>query len=269
MTTAIKEMQATADAEPAVAALLEATVQTAGAVIAENFDEIGADYVDLGLTDGPDGPFASAEKSKLLAFADRLLKYLAGDESDLADINAALKAEVQLVATRYGAVAARVQKRANWKRFLLDQMARLLLNDPDAKTKSINLPYGTLSRKDFKQTYKLVDGDAAVALAKTMSRDKVKLTIESDLQTFETQLVNLVKEIEAKGVINGSIRDFIDRMVAGEAGISTATLELKWGAVKKEPAVALYAQPTAEHPQGQGVELVPARTEFGVQVTEG
>lgn len=249
-------------------ALKEATEQSLGSVIAENAEELADDLsvLDSGTIGGT---VDTANRSKLMAFADRLLKRLAGDEGETDDITAAAKAEVALVTSRYQALAQKVSKRAAWKRFCLERLTALLFPDGDAKTKSINLPYGTLSRKDYKPTFKLVDEAAAIVLAQTMARDKVQLTIESDLEAFENQLINVVREIEAKGSINGAIRAFIDRMVNCEAGTTTAALALKWGAVKKEPAVALYAQPTVAHPAGQGVEAVPARTVFSVEITEG
>lgn len=248
----------------------------------EGASELLNELVDGGVLDGCQvGPQAirHAERAKLLTMGDRLLKHLAGDEGEIDELTAAAKKEVELVTTRYQAVIAQASKRAAWKRFALEQLAAILFPDADAKKKSINLPYGTLGRRDFKGAPELVDEVAAVQRARETARQHVKVVWKGSLEELEDRLVTCFQKVERDSetvrYINGSpatvttsVREFIDQLIEvgleGESGF-TVKLELAWGALKKEPAVALFALERDGHPGG--VKMAGPRTEYFAEVT--
>lgn len=242
---------------------------TLGMVLASNTAELDDDLTPLHGTSFDQLDRGDVQRSTLLVVADRLLRRLAGDETRVSELNAACKAEVAMLTARYASAAMPLQKAAVWKRWCLEKMAAILLPDAKTKPKSINLPYGTLSRTDKAETHELVDKAAAIELARIQARKHVKLTIESDLEKFEQDLIALVRKIEGKGTINGSIREFIDDCVDNKMGTTTAALDFKWGAAKKDPAIALYAVLSAGFPEGHGVRKVEASTVFTAKITEG
>lgn len=215
-----------------------------------------------------DAVLADVERPRLLTLADRLLKHLATDESEIGDITAAAKAEVALITGRYEALAQKASKRAAWKRFALEQLAALLFPDAKAKSKSINLPYGTIGRRDFKPAPELEDEQVAVGACIGLHPDLVKVIITTSYEELEDWLVSAFKRIELDGeegsqTLTQSVRDEIDNLIGqsdrGE-GLEVA-LALRWGELKKLPSTT--GLPPA------GVRVTEPRTLFFAEVTEG
>lgn len=235
---------------------------TLGSVLAENIEEVSDDLEALGV--GILDELPSAERSKLLAFGDRLLRRLAADEAEVTDITAAAKAEVQLVTLRYQALAQKVTKRATWKRWCLEQLAAILFPDAAAKSKSINLPYGTLGRKDYKPAPELVDAEAATTFCMTHAPSFVDATIEAPRSVLYQWLINLlVGSGVSPAVATERVNEFLAALAKGDelAGEAPAlTQKLRWGAVKKQAAQGVEIA---------GVQLSEPRTVFYADVTAG
>lgn len=258
-------------------AVQEPTSLTLSSVLATNIEEVAEDLegLDVGTLD----ELPNAERAKLIALSDRLLKRLAADESEIDELTAAAKKEVELVTTRYQAVITQASKRSAWKQFALQQLAAILFPEVDAKKKSINLPYGTIGRRDFKATPELVDDIAAVQRARETARQHVKLVWKGSLEELEDRLVTCFKKVErdheqgryidgSPATVTTSVKEFIDQMIEvgleGESGF-TVKLELAWGALKKEAAVALFALERDGKPGG--VKMAGPRTEYFAAVT--
>lgn len=263
--------------ERADAPMLDATFAwppTLASVIAENYGELEDDLEVIGGADG-----IGADRSKDIVFADRLFKRLAEAEAHVVTLDEARRLEIEHITTRYAASIQTGTKRIGYLRFLLEGIARMLFPDAKAKSKSLNLPYGTLGRKDFKRAPELVDEDTAVAYAMVLDRSKVKVTITCSLEELEDRLATLVKRAEkGNGTITEAVRKWLDDLFAPPAAalMADTTLkakrELNWGALKKEPAVDLYTMARADcgiqETHAAPVQWREPMTVFTVAVTE-
>lgn len=241
---------------------------TLTSVLAANADEIGDDVEQLELDQ-----IEAAERGKVLAFADRLLRRLAEDEAQITAVAAAAKAEVELITARWEATARSIQKRASWKRFVLEGLARILFPDAKVKSKSINLPYGTLGRRDFQPVPKLVDEEAAVARClEVNSLELVRMQLTMTAQDFEDFLVSVIQRYQkqsSKLTMTQVARKEIDALVEQEKGRGGRMLKLSllWGELKKQPAVALWAADRGG--RGGGVTIEEQAPDFYAKLTEG
>lgn len=227
--------------------------------------------IDLETTAGDTEEIVTEDRAQLLAFADRLLARLAADDAGVDEITAAAKKEVQLISERYAHAAKPIQRAATWKRQALEQLARILFPSADAKRKSINLPFGTLGRKDYAPTPQLMDESKAIQLARRTDKTKVSLAIHLTLAELEARLLAFAHVLDQEPMtLNEAAATFAAQLIDldGSEGKVKVTMDLAWGAVKKEPAVALYAVKSVEHPEGHGVVMAPARTVFYSELTE-
>jgi hypothetical protein len=246
---------------------------TLASVMRDNADEVVEELDGLDIE-----TVESAERPKLMAFADRMLKRLAADEAEVTEVTAAMKAEVLRVTQGYEALAQKASKRASWKRFILERVAMILFPDAKAKSKSINLPYGSLGRKDYKAAPELVDENLAIARALVLnSRGLVKLTISTTVEDLEDFLINAFRHVEGqkdKATLTATVRNFVDGLLV-EAQTSEAPQlqplvvkpSLKWGDLKKQESVSLWTQERDGF--SGGVRMADPRTTFNCEVTEG
>lgn len=250
---------------------------TAEDVLAQNRDELEPEELAiLG-----DWTMEGAEKSRLLAFADRLGRRLAEDDYQITALTDAAKREVTAITQHYEREIAKPKKRADWKRFVLEGIARLLFPDANAKPKSVNLPYVTLGRKDRAPAPDLVDESAAVIDCITKHPDLVVVTLKLSHQELEDRLVTFAKKVDkdskAMKTVTASAQEFIQQLIElgleGESGIKT-TLALKWGDLKKLPSTKALAELdtkglSAERKGVAGVTIDAGETTFYASLTEG
>lgn len=233
---------------------------TLAGVIAENFEELEGDLEVLGADTMP-----GADRAKDIAFADRMLKRLAEAEAHVSQLQAAMKQEVDHITRKYQAAIAGASKRVSWIRFVLENIAKILFPDAKAKTKSLNLPYGTLGRKDFKGAPTLVDEKLALEACRLDHPDRVKATIEAPLSVMRQYLINLVTAARANDgrTAEQLVAGFLVELEAGdplEGAVGALSLELMWGSLKKHVASGGAVA---------GVELTQDSTAYTVAVTEG
>lgn len=220
--------------------------------------------IDLETTAGDAQEIVTEDRAQLLALADRLLRRLAADEAHVDEITAAAKKEVALLTERYARAAKPAQRAATWKRQALEQLARILFPDPKAKPKSVNLPYGSLGRKDYAGAPELMDEGQALSYCVLHHPDRIQSTLSAPLNVLRQYLTNIVATAR---LTETDPRDIVDALLAELAtgdnltGVAAPLAHvLAWGSAKKLVAQGVTID---------GVVVSAPRTVFFSEITGG